>query len=384
MSQNTYSRSDGISIVDADGNSIIDLSAGLASALGHRHPEVVAAIKSATDSHLGSVSDHALADCHLALGKPFATFGRCHLVPSANEANELALRIARSVHGGDKYRVITLLGSRHGDTFALRSASGQVESQGIDGPVAAGYRHVAPGDLAAIAKAIDANTAAICLSPIDWNRGGEAFEADYLAGVEAICRERELLLVMDSTGVPPGIGGSWFLHDRASIEPDILTASAGWTGGLPGGLVALSADLNIRIQAIARDDPRQTLLVEPGDLPLLRAVVTATALAMAQQNLLGNVEEAGDVWSEMLNETASGFDFVRSCVHIGLWTTIEVDLPAIDVARMALKQGLYLRVTSDTTLLICPPTNVTSDELLEAMSSLRGVLESVERETASS
>jgi acetylornithine/succinyldiaminopimelate/putrescine aminotransferase len=71
-------------------------------------------------------------------------------------------------------------------------------------------------------------------------------------------------------------------------------------------------------------------------------------------------------------------------VHAGLWTTIELDLPATDVAKMARREGLMLTVTSDTSLLLCPPLNVTDSSLFEAIEPLRRILESIERETTSS
>ncbi|MGV3485652.1 MAG: aminotransferase class III-fold pyridoxal phosphate-dependent enzyme [Planctomycetaceae bacterium] len=376
------SSSQGLNLIDEQGKTFTDLTAGRSSCLGHRHPAVCKAIQAACETHLGAAADRLDIDWHQGLGEPFAGFARCELAASANEANEWALRLARAALGRDRYRVITLLGSDHGDTYLLRSASGRTQRQGLDGPVAPGFRHVAPAKVDAIVKAIDAQTAAVCLSPVDWNRGGEALDAEYLVAVESLCRERDLLLIIDETRIPPGAGGSWFFHQRAKVTPDIVTASAGWTGGLPGGLTLVSSRVSDRLDALEGED-RESLWPPPRDFALLRQVITATAASVTDEQWLQRLDETADAWAAMLDEAIAGFDFVRGCTSAGLWTTIEFDLPAADVVNRSRAAGLCLEATGDTTVLICPPVNVTGDTLFEAIQSLRNALESIERETAS-
>jgi len=369
--------SQAMNFVDGKGRACVDLVAGLASSLGHRHPDVCAAIRATCDLHLGSPLDFLPEDWHLGLGLPLADFDRCYLAPSASDANEMAILAARAVFKAEKYRVITLLGSDHGQTYAMRSASGRSECQGFDGPVAPGFRHVMPGEIAAMKKAIDPMTAAVCISPINGSRGGEPFDTEYLVAVESLCREHKLLLILDETQLPPGIGGSWFFYQRAGITPDIVTVSSGWMGGLPGGMTLFN-------NANFSDSDYIEALGSPRDFPLLRSIVGATSQAINTEHCLQKIDETADAWAAIVDELVSGFDFIRGCVHAGLWTTIDFDLPAIDVARVALAQGLRLKVTGESTLLICPPINITGDTLLKSIEPLRSALESIEQQTASS
>lgn len=378
------SSSQGMWYIDRQGKRCVDLAAGLVSCLGYQHPAIVNAIAQASQSPLASPSQSEDRPLSERLGEPFGTFASSHLFASANEANEFALRVVRSQFGGNRYRVISLLGSDHGDTFLLRSLGGRIEQQGSDGPVAAGFRHVMPGDIDALTKAIDDCTAAVCLSPVNWNRGGEAFDGEYLAGVEAVCREKNLLLVVDETKIPPGVGGQWFFHERAGLSPDLVTLSAGWFGGLLGGL-ALVGD-HVRLSD-------KSLSGSPGLLHnqslgrcchMQELLAAATAKVLRDDKSLQSLDETADAWAAMIDELAGGFDFVRECVHAGLWTTIEVDLPAAEVAHQAQREGLRMCVTGDSHLLCCPPVNVTDDDLLEAIDPLRRILESIERETTSS
>lgn len=365
------SPSQGMFYVDRQGKRCVDLAAGLVSCLGYQHPAIVNAITQACQSPLASPTQSEDRPLSERLGEPFETFASSHLFASANEANEFALRVVRSHFGGDRYRVISLLGSDHGDTFLLRSLGGRIEQQGSDGPVAAGFRHVMPGEIDALTKAIDDSTAAVCISPVNWNRGGEAFDGEYLAGVEAVCREKNLLLVVDETKIPPGVGGQWFFHQRAGLTPDLVTLSAGWFGGLAGGL-ALVGDQVRHNQSLHQCFRMQ------------EAIAAATAKTLRDGKQLQSLDETADAWAAMLDELAGGFDFIRECVHAGLWTTIEVDLPAAEVAHQAQREGVQVRVTGDSHLLCCPPVNVTDDDLLEAIDPLRRILESIERETTSS
>ena len=369
--------SQAMNFVDGTGRACVDLVAGLASSLGHRHPDVCAAIRAACDLHLGSPLDFLPEDWHVGLGLPLADFDRCYLAPSASDANEMAILAARAVFKAEKCRVITLLGSDHGQTYAMRSASGRSEYQGFDGPVAPGFRHVMPGEIAAMKKAIDPMTAAVCISPINGSRGGEPFDTEYLNAVESLCREHQLLLIMDETQLPPGIGGSWFLYKRAGITPDIVTVSSGWMGGLPGAMTLFN-NANFRVSDYVE------ALGSPRDFPLLRSIIGATSQAINAEHCLQKIDETADAWAAIVDELVSGFDFIRGSSHTGLWTTIDFDLPAIDVARVALAQGLRLKVTGESTLLICPPINVTGDTLLESIEPLRRALESIEQQTASS
>lgn len=382
--------SQGVLLTNSDGASAIDLIAGLASCLGHRHPAICKCILAACESHLGSPSDTLPADWLQSLGVPFSRYEWGWLTASADEANERAIQVARVLQGSgdpDRYRIVTLLGSKHGDTFAMRSASGWPEKQGFDGPVAAGYRHASPGDIAALAKLVDDSTAAVFLSPVDWNAGGIPFETEYLSEVQSLCREKEVLLVVDETRLPPGVSGRWFFHERADITPDLLTLSAGWTGGLPGGIV-LGGPRLIELLSQMKNDPTSEpkMVAVNGldrDQPLLRAIVRTTAAVASEEKWIDSVDETADAWAAMLDDLANGFDFIRSCSHAGLWTTLELDLPATDVANQAWNCGLRILATDDTTLLICPPINVSSESLLEAMAPLRTTLEAIEQQTHS-
>ena len=396
----TVVSSSGVEIIDASQRRLLDLAAAYASPLGHRAAAIVAALTDACQSYLGGADD-ALTDAIAAeWSVPFSEFGDVALLPSAAQANEWAIRIARTLAAADdgsqssRHRIVTLLGSDHGDTLACRSASGQVAGQAFGGPLAAGFQHVAAGDLRAISKAIDANTAAVLLAPVDWNRGGEPFAADYLAEVRQLCDANAALLIVDETRLPAALSGQWFFHQTPGIEADLVTAAAGWTGGLPGGLLLAHAAVIDRLQDHHDRSPSAT---EEGlfslraagrlplrDYPVLRAMVRATAAAVVELGGPEQLAALSEHWAAAWQELANSFEFISSVSTTGLWTIVQVDVPAAEVLAASEALGLRMQASGETTVLVCPPINLTVQEADSLLETLRAALETIERQAIES
>lgn len=413
----------GIEITDGSGRTLIDLAAAMASSLGHRDPAVVDAILQATDANLGSGFDTTGPEDLRSLGEPFDSFAAIAITPSASEANECAIRIARQAGqvddgaSGARFRIVTLLGSDHGDTLACRSAGGRIEDQAALLPLAAGFRHVAPGDARAIERAIDAQTIAVMLAPVDWTRGGEPFDADYLRQIRKICNERNLLMILDETRLPAAISGDWFFHQATGITPDIVTASAGWTGGLPGGLVFVADSAHAAAThgggagadshgGSGGDDDSDgggefggksqfcrssAMPIGEIDYPLLQAVIAATAKKIGAGGGPSQIAEAAARCDEAWQAFVDGFEFVSGCVTVGLWAVMRFDLPVGAVRRAAQKHGLRWIQSSDTTLVACLPIldsaiggKLVSSPVEELFQKLRLTLETIERQTIES
>lgn len=413
----------GIEITDRSGHSLIDLSAAMASSLGHRDEAVVDAIVRAAESNLGTGFDSMGPEALRSLGEPFDSFAAIAITASASEANECAIRIARAAgqsgdeSSGARFRIVTLLGSDHGDTLACRSAGGRIDNQAALLPLAAGFRHVAPGDARAIEKAIDGQTIAVMLSPVDWSRGGEPYDAEYLLQIRKICDDRNLLMIVDETRLPAAISGNWFFHQAAEISPDIVTASAGWTGGLPGGLVFVADSAHAAATASGSRETRAAAASSDGDddsngdgedcgkdhfwrspampigeidYPLLRAVIAATSEKIVASGGPIQIADAAVRWDQSWQAFVEGFEFVSGCVTAGLWAVIRFDLPAGEVRRVAKKHGLRWIESSDTTLLACLPIldRADGDNRVspkgELFQKLRSILETIERQTIES
>lgn len=382
----------GIELNPVGGGPVIDLVAALASSVGHRHERVVDAMRRVIESFPGHGGlpaswlvkpKRAAAVDDLSLMSPFAGFSSLEILPSADSANDAAIVAARSLahaKGSARYRIITPLGSDFGQTLACRSASGRPESQGGLGPMVAGFRCVPAGDIRAIEKGIDDQTAAIMLAPVDWHRGGAPWDEDYLAKIRELCDASDLLMILDETRLPPAVTGHWHHHQVHGISPDLLTLSAGWTGGLPGGILLTSAHLSPGNEP----KPAASPLTGGSGWVLLEEAVRATAEAIIDAGGPDAVEAIAGPWADGLRELVEAFEFLVEVESVGLWSVVRTDVDARTIANKCLAAGVQLAVTGETSLLTAPPITLTPSQALDALAKIRDGLEMLERETIES
>ncbi|MFD5829252.1 acetylornithine transaminase [Lentzea sp. NPDC060358] len=229
-------RGEGAHVWDADGNRYVDLLTGLAvNALGHAHPAIVEAVSTqiAKLGHTGNlyVNEPALKLAERLLdlaGEP----GKVFFCNSGAEANEAALKMARLT---GRTKVVSTVGGFHGRTMGALTLTGQEPKRAPFAPLVPGVSHIPFGDVAALEAAIDDDTAAFIVEPIQGEQGVVVPPAGYLQEARRITAEHGALFILDE--VQTGIGrlGSWFAFQQAGIVPDVITLAKGIGGGLPLG-----------------------------------------------------------------------------------------------------------------------------------------------------
>jgi acetylornithine/N-succinyldiaminopimelate aminotransferase len=236
----TLTRGAGAWVWDADDNRYLDLVAGIAvNALGHAHPAVVAAVTEQIGV-LGHTSNLYVNPVAVELAETlldvtgFAGNGRVLFCNSGAEALEAAFKISRLT---GRTRVVAAEGAFHGRTFGSLALTGQPAKRAPFEPLTPGVTHVPYGDVAALAAAVDGETAAVFLEPVLGEGGVVPAPAGYLAAAREITTKAGALLVIDE--VQTGIGrlGTWFGFQRAGVTPDVVTLAKGLGGGLPLGAV---------------------------------------------------------------------------------------------------------------------------------------------------
>ncbi|SDO15627.1 acetylornithine transaminase [Lentzea jiangxiensis] len=229
-------RGEGAHVWDAEGNRYVDLLTGLAvNALGHAHPAIVEAVSTqiAKLGHTGNlyVNEPALELAERLLdiaGEP----GKVFFCNSGAEANEAALKMARLT---GRTKVVSTIGGFHGRTMGALTLTGQEPKRAPFAPLVPGVSHIPFGDVAALEAAIDDETAAFIVEPIQGEQGVVVPPAGYLQEARRITAEHGALFVLDE--VQTGIGrlGTWFAFQQAGIVPDVVTLAKGIGGGLPLG-----------------------------------------------------------------------------------------------------------------------------------------------------
>jgi acetylornithine/succinyldiaminopimelate/putrescine aminotransferase len=210
--------------------------------LGHRNPEILAALREALDVDEIDVGNHHLVSgWKAALGARLAatTGGRCTgvvLSPSGSEAVEVAIKTVRKVSG--RSGIVSVHGAYHGHT-ALAAMAADARYHEPFGLALPGFTHVPFDDLPAMEAAIDDDTAAVVLETVPATLGMPMPSDGYLAGIQAICRERGAFLVLDEVQTGLGRSGRMWCYEHDGVEPDVVVTGK----GLGGGIYPISATL---------------------------------------------------------------------------------------------------------------------------------------------
>jgi len=229
-------RGEGAYVWDTDGNRYLDLLTGIAvNALGHAHPRIVEAV-TAQISKIGHTSNLYVNEPALLLAERLLDLcgvpGKVFFCNSGAEANEAALKMSRRT---GRTKIVATIGGFHGRTMGALSLTGQPAKRTPFEPLVPGVSHIPFGDVAALEAAIDDETAAFIVEPIQGEQGVVMPPEGYLQEARRITSEHGALLILDE--VQTGIGrlGTWFAFQQAGIVPDVMTLAKGIGGGLPLG-----------------------------------------------------------------------------------------------------------------------------------------------------
>ncbi|HEX3591948.1 MAG TPA: acetylornithine transaminase [Pseudonocardiaceae bacterium] len=236
----TLVRGEGPWVWDADGERYLDLVGGIAvNALGHAHPAVVAAVTEQIGL-LGHTSNLYINPVAVELAEALLDVagvednGKVLFCNSGAEALEAALKITRLT---GRTKVVACDGAFHGRTMGALALTGQPAKRTPFEPLTPGVTHVPYGDVAALAAAVDGETAAVFLEPVLGEGGVVPAPDGYLAAAREITTAAGALLVLDEVQTGLGRLGTWFAFQQAGVTPDVVTLAKGLGGGLPLGAV---------------------------------------------------------------------------------------------------------------------------------------------------
>lgn len=237
----------GARVVDDAGNEYLDMVAGIAvNSLGHAHPDLVAALVEQA-SILGHTSNLAitqpavrLAERLVALADPSgARGGRVFFCNSGAEANEAAFKLSRLT---GRTRVVATEGGFHGRTMGSLALTGQSSKREPFLPLPGDVTFVPFDDAAAIAAAVDDDTAAVIVEPIQGENGVVPCSEGYLAAVADAAASHGALFIVDEVQTGIARTGEWFGFQHHGVRPDVITLAKGLAGGVPIGACIAFAD----------------------------------------------------------------------------------------------------------------------------------------------
>jgi ornithine--oxo-acid transaminase len=372
------SHGDGAWVVDVAGKRYLDcLAAYSAVNFGHGHPALIEAAR----TQLGRITLTSRAFHNDRLG-PFvaalaALAGKDMVLPmnTGAEAVESGIKVARAwgyrVKGVPEGRanIIVAAGNFHGRTTTIISFSDDEQARADFGPFTPGFITVPYGDAAALEAAIDENTVAVLIEPIQGEAGIVVPPADYLPEVRRITTENNVLFIADEIQSGLGRTGATFQCDNVGVVPDLYLLGK----ALGGGIVPLSAVVgNKDILGVLRPGEHGSTF---GGNPLATAVGLAVVDLLATGEMQERARELGDhLQASLRGLIGHGVVAVRGA---GLWAGIDID-PELATGRavceLLMERGVLAKDTHGSTIRLAPPIVVDVADLDWAVEQLSAVL----------
>jgi predicted acetylornithine/succinylornithine family transaminase len=360
-----FVRGEGARLWDEQGNEYLDFLCGISvTNLGHCHPRVVHAVREQVGV-LIHTSNLFYTEPAMLLAQRLSESslgGKVYFANSGAEANEAAIKLARKARPrGD---VVVVHNAFHGRTYGALSATPQESKQAPFAPLVPGFRAV-PAEPDALVSAIDGQTAAVLLEPIQGESGVNVMSEDLLQAARTACDEHGAALVFDEIQTGMGRTGTLWAYEQTGVVPDAITTAKALGGGLPIGALVTG--------------PRLADMLQPGDHGSTFAagtVICAAALAALAETaapaLLANVRELGTRLAEGLQLLPHVLD-VRGR---GLMLACELDVSAPELVHRALfEQRLILNATGPTTVRLLPPLTIGPTEVEQALQRLGRALD---------
>jgi acetylornithine/N-succinyldiaminopimelate aminotransferase len=361
-----FVRGEGCRLWDADGHEYLDFLAGISVLnVGHCHPRVVAAVREQV-GRLTHVTNLYYTEPAMRLSAALARSslgGKVFLCNSGAEANEAAIKLVRRARPGGN--VVVVRDAFHGRTYGALSATPQESKQAPFAPLVPGFV-VVPKDPAALEAAVDEQTAAVLLEPIQGETGIHLLSEELLRAARAACDRAGAALVFDEIQTGMGRTGTLWAYEQTGVVPDALTSAKALGGGLP-------------IAALITGE-RLADVLKPGDHgstfaggPVACAAALVALEICSDPELLASVRDHGERLLAQLSELPG---VVRARGR-GLMVAIDLDgsRGAPEVARAALlEQRLVVNATGPGTIRLEPPLIVSEAEIDEAVERLRKLL----------
>ena len=363
-----FVRGEGARLWDDDGNEYLDFQTGLAvNSLGHCHPAVVAAIREQAERliHVGNLF---YTEPGLRLARRLAESslgGKVHFANSGTEANEAAIKVARKAK--PRGSIVSVHRGFHGRTYGSLSATPQESKQAPFAPLVPGFVAVEP-TADAIAAAVDAQTAAVLLEPVQGESGVYELGEDVLRAAREACDAHGAALIFDEVQCGLGRTGTLWAYQDSGVVPDLMTVAKALGGGLPIGALVTGERL---ADVFAPGDHGSTFA--GGPVPC--AAGLAVLDVIDDERLLARVRELG----ERLRHALAELPGVVEVRGRGLMLACELDPDhrpgAADVVVRALsQQRLVLNATGPTTVRLLPPLLIDEAQADDAIARLRAVL----------
>ncbi|WP_332647689.1 ornithine--oxo-acid transaminase [Lysinibacillus sp. 54212] len=368
------SEAEGVWVKDPEGNKYLDmLSAYSAVNQGHRHPKIIRALKDQADRV--TLTSRAFHSDQLGPWyEKVAKLSKKDLVLPMNtgaEAVETAIKAARrwayDVKGvmENSAEIIGCTGNFHGRTMAAISLSSEAAYQRGFGPLLPGFSLIPYGDIEALKKAITPNTAAFIVEPIQGEAGIIIPPEGFLKAAEALCKEHNVLFILDEIQTGLGRTGKMFAYEWEDITPDVLILGKALGGGVfPISCIVANQD----VLGVFNPGSHGSTF---GGNPLACAVSIASLDVIEDESLVSRSLELGNYFQEALRQI--NHPSIKEVRGRGLFIGLELTEAARPYCEKLMEKGLLCKETHDTVIRFAPPLIISKEDLDWAIEKIRSL-----------
>lgn len=370
----TFVTGEGCELIDDRGERYLDCIGGIAvCALGHAHPAITAAVAEQASKlvHVSNLFGHEPAATLASELSKRSGFERVFFCNSGTEANEAAIKLARKFahRRGESQRktIVSCEGGFHGRTIgALAATANPAYHEGFD-PLPGGFRTTPFNDAAALAAAIDENTAAFIVEPVQGENGVLPATREFLQAARELCTKRGALLIFDEVQCGMGRIGPLFAFRHFGLQPDVVTLAKALANGLPIGAMLVR---EFCASGLRPGDHGSTF----GGSPVPCAAALAHLRVRDESQLEAHVGSVSDRLFRGLRELAAKHPTVYSQPRgLGLLASIPVLAPhdagaVVEHARE--RSRVLVNKAGGNTIRLAPPLIIDVSQVERALAGL--------------
>jgi predicted acetylornithine/succinylornithine family transaminase len=360
-----FVRGEGVRLWDDEGREYLDFLAGISVLnVGHCHPRVVEVVREQM-GRLSHATNLYYTEPAMRLSARLAQSslgGKVFLTNSGAEAIEAALKLARRARPRGK--IVVFHDGFHGRTYGALSATPQESKQAPFAPLVPGFEAVAK-DPEALGAAVDSDTAAVLLEPIQGETGINVLPEELLQAARAACDRTGAALLFDEIQTGMGRTGSLWAYEQTGVVPDAMTTAKALGGGLPIGALVTGQ----RLADVLRPGEHGSTFAGG---PVVASAALVALDICSDLELLARVRGLGERLAAALAEVP----FVARVRGRGLMLAIDMveGTDAVTLARRALlEQRLVVNATGPGTIRLEPPLIVSEAEIDEAVNRLKAL-----------
>lgn len=363
-------RGEGSLVWDSEGQRYLDFFPGWGcNLLGHCPPAVVRAVQEqvATLIHVPNTWHMDVQGRWAQMLSERSFGGQAFFCNSGTEANEAAIKLARLHTPPEKYKIITFEGGFHGRTLGSLTATAQPKYHEGLGPLVAGFVYSPWGDLEAVGRLVDAETAAIMIEPIQGEGGVRIPSREFLVGLRKICDENNLMLIFDEVQTGCGRTGHWFGYQHFGVTPDIMTLAKALCGGIAGGAMLAKTEVAPSLR------PGMHAATFGGN-PIAARAGIATLEAIEQSGLLDGAKQLEQLFRDRFEALRKECELIREVRACGVMVGIELSVDGAPVVKKCLERHLLINCTQGRVIRLLPALNLTLEQAEEGCEILAGAI----------